>query len=107
MDAAQKAAQVAKFGKKFTCYACAVKFYDLNKPEPLCPKCQADQRESPAFEKPKTKRARKKVAKKVTKKKKAEKPPPSMDDDDVMEPVDEIELAAVDGEPVEIEPETD
>jgi hypothetical protein len=30
------------------CYKCAAKFYDLNRPEPLCPKCGADQREAPA-----------------------------------------------------------
>jgi uncharacterized protein (TIGR02300 family) len=33
-------------GKKFTCYSCHTKFYDLNKPEPLCPKCGADQRDA-------------------------------------------------------------
>lgn len=33
-------------GKKYTCYSCHTKFYDLNKPEPLCPKCNADQRDA-------------------------------------------------------------
>jgi hypothetical protein len=33
-------------GKKFTCYSCHTKFYDLGKPEPLCPKCGADQRDA-------------------------------------------------------------
>jgi hypothetical protein len=39
-------------GKKYTCYSCHTKFYDLGKPEPLCPKCGADQRdvEEPAEE---------------------------------------------------------
>lgn len=36
-------------GNKFICYKCASKFYDLKKPEPVCPKCKADQRESPAL----------------------------------------------------------
>lgn len=31
------------YGKKFTCYSCGSKFYDLNKPEKICPKCGADQ----------------------------------------------------------------
>ena len=26
-------------GRKFTCHNCGAKFYDLNKPEPACPKC--------------------------------------------------------------------
>lgn len=33
-------------GKKYTCYSCHTKFYDLNKPVPLCPKCGADQRDA-------------------------------------------------------------
>ena len=48
----------AKLGKRWGCYSCGVKFYDLGKPDPICPRCQADQRQSPKFEQPKTKRAR-------------------------------------------------
>ncbi|MDQ3263275.1 MAG: TIGR02300 family protein [Myxococcota bacterium] len=36
-------------GNKFVCFKCQAKFYDLKKPDPLCPKCGADQRESPAL----------------------------------------------------------
>ena len=39
-------------GTKHTCYKCGTKFYDLRKPEPLCPKCGADQRQSPALKTP-------------------------------------------------------
>lgn len=35
-------------GTKYTCFKCGTRFYDLKKPEPLCPKCGADQRQSPA-----------------------------------------------------------
>jgi uncharacterized protein (TIGR02300 family) len=35
-------------GSKFVCFKCSTKFYDLKKPDPVCPKCGADQRESPA-----------------------------------------------------------
>lgn len=36
-------------GTKHTCFKCGTKFYDMKKPDPLCPKCGADQRESPAL----------------------------------------------------------
>lgn len=36
-------------GTKHTCFKCGTKFYDLKKPVPVCPKCGADQRESPAL----------------------------------------------------------
>lgn len=36
-------------GTKYVCFKCGTKFYDLKKAEPLCPKCGADQRESPAL----------------------------------------------------------
>ena len=39
-------------GTKHICFKCGTKFYDLKKPEPLCPKCGADQRESPALKAP-------------------------------------------------------
>jgi uncharacterized protein (TIGR02300 family) len=43
-------------GNKFTCFKCGTKFYDLKKAEPVCPKCGADQRESPALKAPTTER---------------------------------------------------
>ena len=39
-------------GNKHTCFKCSTKFYDLRKPAPICPKCGADQRESPALKAP-------------------------------------------------------
>lgn len=36
-------------GTKWNCFKCSTKFYDLKKPDPICPKCGADQRESPAL----------------------------------------------------------
>jgi uncharacterized protein (TIGR02300 family) len=39
-------------GNKFVCFKCSTRFYDLKKPEPICPKCGADQRESPALKAP-------------------------------------------------------
>jgi hypothetical protein len=39
-------------GTKHTCFKCGTKFYDMKKPEPICPRCGADQRESPALKAP-------------------------------------------------------
>jgi hypothetical protein len=38
--------RMPELGRKYTCYSCHTKFYDLGKPEPLCPKCGADQRDA-------------------------------------------------------------
>jgi hypothetical protein len=34
--------RMADLGKKHECSACGAKYYDLGKPEPLCPKCGAN-----------------------------------------------------------------
>ncbi|MCH7922511.1 MAG: FYDLN acid domain-containing protein [Nitrospinae bacterium] len=34
------------WGDRYTCHSCGCKFYDLNRPEPLCPRCGVDQREA-------------------------------------------------------------
>jgi uncharacterized protein (TIGR02300 family) len=39
-------------GTKYVCFKCSTKFYDMKKPDPLCPKCGADQRDSPALRAP-------------------------------------------------------
>jgi hypothetical protein len=49
-----------ELGRKYTCYSCHTKFYDLGKPVPLCPKCGADQRdadEAPVYTAPRRGRA--------------------------------------------------
>lgn len=45
-------------GTKHVCFKCGTRFYDLKKPEPLCPKCGADQRQSPAVKPAGEKRSR-------------------------------------------------
>ena len=37
-------------GTKYTCISCEIKFYDLNRPEPVCPKCNANQNDEPVVE---------------------------------------------------------
>ena len=44
-------------GTKHVCFKCGTRFYDLKKPEPICPKCGADQRQGPTKAAPE-KRAR-------------------------------------------------
>lgn len=34
-----------KLGTKFECFSCGTKFYDLGKPESICPKCKANQKD--------------------------------------------------------------
>ena len=41
-----------KLGKKYACYQCECKFYDLSHPKPICPKCGADQNEVPTKVRP-------------------------------------------------------
>ncbi len=45
-------------GTKHVCFKCGTRFYDLKKPEPLCPKCGADQRQSPVVKPASEKRSR-------------------------------------------------
>lgn len=33
-------------GRKHTCSSCGTKYYDMNKADPICPKCGKDARES-------------------------------------------------------------
>lgn len=49
---------VKDLGKKFVCYKCATKFYDLKKPEPVCPKCGTNQKDSPANKPTESRRGR-------------------------------------------------
>ena len=34
-------------GAKYVCFKCGTKFYDMKRPDPVCPKCGANQRDSP------------------------------------------------------------
>ena len=39
-------------GTKYECFSCGSKFYDLGKPEPICPKCGANQKDAKRQELP-------------------------------------------------------
>lgn len=67
-------------GTKYTCFKCGTKFYDFKKPEPLCPKCGADQRQNPVTKAPPERRQ------------KAPKPVPDEVEKEAEEELDEAEL---------------
>lgn len=71
-----------KLGNKFDCYSCGTKFYDLGKPEPICPKCGANQKDASTGEAAQ-------VGQSSRRKRKAEVVPKAVDIDDV-EPIEEI-----------------
>ncbi len=39
-------------GKKYECFRCATKFYNLGKPEAICPKCGANQKDAKSEDSP-------------------------------------------------------
>jgi uncharacterized protein (TIGR02300 family) len=41
---------LSRFGTKFGCYSCGCKFYDMNRADPICPKCGANQKNAPAVD---------------------------------------------------------
>jgi uncharacterized protein (TIGR02300 family) len=83
-------------GTKHTCFKCGTKFYDFKKPEPLCPKCGADQRQSPALKAPASERRQK-----------APKPPPDEVEPTVDEEAEEAELADEDDDDEEEDADDD
>jgi uncharacterized protein (TIGR02300 family) len=66
-------------GTKYECTSCSTKFYDLGKPEPICPKCGlnqlAEEEEEPAAVEEETEEATEKEAPGKTDKKDAEEAP--------------------------------
>jgi uncharacterized protein (TIGR02300 family) len=45
-------------GVKHSCWKCGTKFYDLKKPDPVCPKCGSDPRAAPVVKAPAPERRR-------------------------------------------------
>ncbi len=39
---------MVELGTRYKCFECDTKFYDLNKPQPLCPSCGKDQKDKKA-----------------------------------------------------------
>ena len=70
-------------GSKHTCFKCGTKFYDFKKPVVICPKCGADQRESPALKSPPPSEKRSRAAAKPVE--------PLVDEADAVELDEELE----------------
>jgi uncharacterized protein (TIGR02300 family) len=87
-------------GNKHVCFKCSTKFYDLKKPEPICPKCGADQRESPALKPaPEGRRGRLAAVPKVVEPVEAEEPEtPAEEEEEVESFPDEEEEVDTAGE---------
>ncbi|QSQ13576.1 FYDLN acid domain-containing protein [Myxococcus landrumensis] len=86
-------------GSKFVCFKCQTKFYDMKKPDPLCPKCGADQRESPALKPQPEGRRGRLAAPKVIEPIEPEEPAPSNDEEEEdLDSFDDDESAAAETE---------
>jgi uncharacterized protein (TIGR02300 family) len=85
-----------KLGTKHECYNCGTKFYDLGKPESICPKCGANQKDavqsdSPAVSQAARRKRKAEVAKVI-----------DVEEDEAVE-----DVAVVAGDDEMVEPELD
>jgi len=88
---------VADLGKRFKCYKCGTKFYDLNKPDPLCPSCGEDQ--NIEENKKMLKRKRRRVLTKV----KSDIRPMADDAEEIIETDEDVEEYVLDVEDIVLE----
>jgi uncharacterized protein (TIGR02300 family) len=88
---------VADLGKRFKCYKCGTKFYDMNKPEPICPACGEDQNIEES--KKMLKRKRRRVLSKV----KSDVRPMPDEAEDIIETDEEVEEYVLDMEDIVLE----
>jgi uncharacterized protein (TIGR02300 family) len=75
-------------GNKFICFKCSTKFYDLKKPDPICPKCGTDQRDSPALKPPEPRRGRLAAVPKVIEPIAPEEPEEASEEEEAVEDVE-------------------
>ena len=82
-------------GSKYICFKCSTKFYDMKKPEPVCPKCGANQKDAKGDSSPTPSRARRSAAAAAAP---VAPPPPPEPDLDEIEPVEGAVVADDDEE---------
>ncbi|HEX7181976.1 MAG TPA: TIGR02300 family protein [Thermoanaerobaculia bacterium] len=98
-----------KLGTKHECFSCGTKFYDLGKPEPLCPKCGANQKdaahmETPAVSQASRRRRKAEVPKAIEIEEEAEVAPiEDLDEDVVPEGIEDADLAGEEEEEIDDE----
>lgn len=88
---------MADLGKRFKCYKCGTKFYDLNKPEPICPSCGEDQNIE------ETKKMLKRKRRRVLSKVKSDIRPMPDEAEDIIETDEEVEEYVLDMEDIVLE----
>ena len=88
---------MADLGKRYKCYKCATKFYDLSNPQPICPICGEDQNNE------ETKKLLRRKRKRVLSKVKADIPPVSEESPVDEDSDDEVEEYVLDMEDIVIE----
>lgn len=98
-----------KLGTKHECFSCGTKFYDLGKPEPLCPKCGANQKdaahmETPAVSQASRRRRKAEVPKAIEIEEEVEAAPiEDLDEDVVPEGIEDADLADEEEEEIDDE----
>jgi uncharacterized protein (TIGR02300 family) len=85
-------------GNKHTCFKCSAKFYDLKKPDPVCPKCGANQKDSPANRPAEARRSRLAPVKPVLPVEPVADEPAEADDSDDEDEFEEAEIPDEDEE---------
>jgi len=92
---------VGDFGTRYKCYKCGTKFYDLNKPQPICPSCGEDQNNE------ETKRMLKRKRKRSLSKVKTDMRALPEESDALVETDDEVEEYVLDMEDIVLEENAD
>ncbi|MBZ4331280.1 TIGR02300 family protein [Corallococcus interemptor] len=87
-------------GTKHTCFKCGTKFYDMKKPDPICPKCGADQRENVVAKPAEGRRGRLAAAPKVIEPE-PEETPAAEEDEENLDSFGDDEDAEAGAEPAE------
>lgn len=88
---------MADLGKRYKCFKCGTKFYDLNKPEPVCPSCGEDQNIE------ETKKMLKRKKRRVLSKVKSDIRPLPDEVDETIESDEEVEEYVLDVEDIVLE----
>ena len=100
------AADRSQLGRRYSCFSCGCKFYDLNRPEAICPRCGKDQIDDPSPDPRVAAMAASKKAKAAAAAAAAAVQNEESEADAIAEEIDDIEALDIDGdEPIELSDE--